>query len=170
MAQSALSCKNTVTASGSSGAHSRGGGELEAGAHPHSTAHHTPFSTHACFSSLPNSDHSSVMSPPVAAAAHTAEAVESLKLEPICPCFPHSPPHPALHCMPFPIPPVVASSRLPVSAAAHTAEAVESLKLEPIAQISGTVNLPGSKSLSNRLLLLAALAKVGWKGNVAKVT
>ncbi|CAI5514748.1 unnamed protein product [Closterium sp. Naga37s-1] len=54
---------------------------------------------------------------------------------------------------------VVASSRLPVSAAAHTAEAVESLKLEPIAQISGTVNLPGSKSLSNRLLLLAALAK-----------
>ncbi|CAI7925357.1 unnamed protein product [Closterium sp. NIES-54] len=144
---------------GSSGAHSRGGGELEAGAHPHSTAHHTPFSTHACFSSLPNSDHSSVMSPPVAAAAHTAEAVESLKLEPICPCFPHSPPHPALHCMPFPIPPVVASSRLPVSAAAHTAEAVESLKLEPIAQISGTVNLPGSKSLSNRLLLLAALAK-----------
>ncbi|CAI7789986.1 unnamed protein product [Closterium sp. NIES-53] len=104
-------------------------------------------------------DHSSVMSPPVAAAAHTAEAVESLKLEPICPCFPHSPPHPALHCMPFPIPPVVASSRLPVSAAAHTAEAVESLKLEPIAQISGTVNLPGSKSLSNRLLLLAALAK-----------
>ncbi|CAI5530456.1 unnamed protein product [Closterium sp. Naga37s-1] len=52
-----------------------------------------------------------------------------------------------------------ASARPPVAAAAHTAEAVESLKLEPIAQISGTVNLPGSKSLSNRLLLLAALAK-----------
>lgn len=33
------------------------------------------------------------------------------------------------------------------------------LKLDPIAKIDGEVNLPGSKSLSNRALLLAALAK-----------
>ncbi|WP_438863002.1 3-phosphoshikimate 1-carboxyvinyltransferase [Neptunicella sp.] len=36
---------------------------------------------------------------------------------------------------------------------------MESLKLEPISQVSGTVNVPGSKSLSNRALLLAALSK-----------
>jgi 3-phosphoshikimate 1-carboxyvinyltransferase len=35
---------------------------------------------------------------------------------------------------------------------------VEQLTLEPIKSVSGTVNLPGSKSLSNRALLLAALA------------
>jgi len=35
----------------------------------------------------------------------------------------------------------------------------ESLTLQPIARIDGTVNLPGSKSVSNRALLLAALAK-----------
>ncbi|GJP33774.1 hypothetical protein CLOM_g18287 [Closterium sp. NIES-68] len=52
-----------------------------------------------------------------------------------------------------------AAVRDPVAAAAHTAPAVESITLEPISRISGTVNLPGSKSLSNRLLLLAALAK-----------
>ncbi|MFC0180414.1 3-phosphoshikimate 1-carboxyvinyltransferase [Thorsellia kenyensis] len=34
----------------------------------------------------------------------------------------------------------------------------EFIKLEPIAHISGTINLPGSKSISNRALLLAALA------------
>eukprot|EP00178_Gracilaria_changii_P025233 TRINITY_DN776_c0_g1_i1.p1 TRINITY_DN776_c0_g1~~TRINITY_DN776_c0_g1_i1.p1 ORF type:complete len:487 (+),score=87.05 TRINITY_DN776_c0_g1_i1:272-1732(+) len=34
----------------------------------------------------------------------------------------------------------------------------ESLRLNPIKQISGTINLPGSKSLSNRVLLLSALA------------
>lgn len=35
----------------------------------------------------------------------------------------------------------------------------EQLTLEPINAVAGTVNLPGSKSLSNRALLLAALAK-----------
>lgn len=37
---------------------------------------------------------------------------------------------------------------------------VEEIVLQPIKDISGTVNLPGSKSLSNRILLLAALAEV----------
>jgi 3-phosphoshikimate 1-carboxyvinyltransferase len=36
---------------------------------------------------------------------------------------------------------------------------MEQLTLDPIAMIDGTVNLPGSKSVSNRALLLAALAK-----------
>lgn len=36
---------------------------------------------------------------------------------------------------------------------------MEQLKLSPISQVDGTVNVPGSKSLSNRALLLAALAK-----------
>lgn len=36
---------------------------------------------------------------------------------------------------------------------------VQSITLNPIAKVEGTVNLPGSKSLSNRALLLAALAK-----------
>jgi 3-phosphoshikimate 1-carboxyvinyltransferase len=36
---------------------------------------------------------------------------------------------------------------------------MDSLTLSPIATVNGTVNLPGSKSLSNRALLLAALAK-----------
>lgn len=36
---------------------------------------------------------------------------------------------------------------------------MESLTLQPIAKIDGQVNLPGSKSVSNRALLLAALAK-----------
>ncbi|MFT4926342.1 MAG: 3-phosphoshikimate 1-carboxyvinyltransferase [Phenylobacterium sp.] len=36
---------------------------------------------------------------------------------------------------------------------------IEQLTLEPINGVAGTVNLPGSKSLSNRALLLAALAK-----------
>lgn len=35
----------------------------------------------------------------------------------------------------------------------------DSLTLKPIALVDGTVNLPGSKSVSNRALLLAALAK-----------
>ncbi|MBC7002501.1 3-phosphoshikimate 1-carboxyvinyltransferase [Photobacterium sp. BZF1] len=35
---------------------------------------------------------------------------------------------------------------------------MESLTLQPISKINGTVNLPGSKSVSNRALLLAALA------------
>jgi 5-enolpyruvylshikimate-3-phosphate synthase len=37
--------------------------------------------------------------------------------------------------------------------------AVEQLTVQPIKTISGTVKLPGSKSLSNRILLLAALAE-----------
>ena len=36
---------------------------------------------------------------------------------------------------------------------------MEKLVLQPINRISGTVNVPGSKSLSNRALLLAALAE-----------
>jgi len=36
---------------------------------------------------------------------------------------------------------------------------MDSLTLHPINSVNGTVNLPGSKSLSNRALLLAALAK-----------
>ncbi|MGL5119581.1 MAG: 3-phosphoshikimate 1-carboxyvinyltransferase, partial [Plesiomonas shigelloides] len=36
---------------------------------------------------------------------------------------------------------------------------MESLTLQPIQRVSGTVNLPGSKSVSNRALLLAALAR-----------
>jgi 3-phosphoshikimate 1-carboxyvinyltransferase len=36
---------------------------------------------------------------------------------------------------------------------------MEQLQLRPITQVAGDVNLPGSKSLSNRALLLAALAK-----------
>lgn len=37
--------------------------------------------------------------------------------------------------------------------------AAESITLDPIETISGRVRLPGSKSLSNRILLLAALSK-----------
>ena len=37
-------------------------------------------------------------------------------------------------------------------------EAVETLTVEPIKSLDGTVTLPGSKSLSNRCLLLAALS------------
>ena len=36
---------------------------------------------------------------------------------------------------------------------------LESLTLQPIAKFGGTINLPGSKSVSNRALLLAAMAK-----------
>ena len=35
---------------------------------------------------------------------------------------------------------------------------MEQLRLEPISRVNGSVTLPGSKSLSNRILLLAALA------------
>ena len=34
--------------------------------------------------------------------------------------------------------------------------------LQPIKEISGTIKLPGSKSLSNRILLLAALSEVNF--------
>uniref|UniRef100_A0A383V5Z1 3-phosphoshikimate 1-carboxyvinyltransferase n=1 Tax=Tetradesmus obliquus TaxID=3088 RepID=A0A383V5Z1_TETOB len=46
-----------------------------------------------------------------------------------------------------------------VVAAAAAAEKLEQLTVQPIKTISGTVKLPGSKSLSNRILLLAALAE-----------
>ena len=36
---------------------------------------------------------------------------------------------------------------------------MEQLRLEPISRVNGSVTLPGSKSLSNRILLLAALAQ-----------
>ena len=36
---------------------------------------------------------------------------------------------------------------------------MESLEIAPVQRIEGTVKLPGSKSLSNRILLLAALAE-----------
>ena len=36
---------------------------------------------------------------------------------------------------------------------------MEQITLAPINTVEGTINLPGSKSLSNRALLLAALAK-----------
>ena len=36
---------------------------------------------------------------------------------------------------------------------------MEHIKLEKVSDIRGSVNLPGSKSLSNRALLLAALAR-----------
>ena len=36
---------------------------------------------------------------------------------------------------------------------------METLRLEPVRHAAGTVRLPGSKSISNRVLLLAALAK-----------
>lgn len=44
-------------------------------------------------------------------------------------------------------------------AAADRTSTVPEIVLQPIKEISGTVKLPGSKSLSNRILLLAALAE-----------
>ena len=43
---------------------------------------------------------------------------------------------------------------------------MNSLRLEPISSVAGVVNLPGSKSVSNRALLLAALAGLArvWLG------
>ena len=49
------------------------------------------------------------------------------------------------------------AARAPPRASATAAE--ESLTLSPIGRISGEVELPGSKSLSNRVLLLAALSE-----------
>jgi len=45
------------------------------------------------------------------------------------------------------------------SPAAKKPKRLESLKLDPIHRITGTITLPGSKSLSNRALLLAALSR-----------
>jgi 3-phosphoshikimate 1-carboxyvinyltransferase len=36
---------------------------------------------------------------------------------------------------------------------------MHALTLQPIAEVDGVINLPGSKSVSNRVLLLAALAE-----------
>jgi len=36
---------------------------------------------------------------------------------------------------------------------------VKFLDLDPIARVAGTVKMPGSKSISNRVLLLAALSR-----------
>ncbi|CAI8600762.1 unnamed protein product [Vicia faba] len=44
-------------------------------------------------------------------------------------------------------------------AAAEKPSTVPEIVLEPISEISGTITLPGSKSLSNRILLLAALSE-----------
>ena len=52
-----------------------------------------------------------------------------------------------------------AGSRRPAAAVVAAATAVESLTLQPVRVIEGHVKLPGSKSLSNRILLLAALAE-----------
>lgn len=44
--------------------------------------------------------------------------------------------------------------------ASAVAEKVNEITLDPIKTISGKIKLPGSKSLSNRTLLLAALSEV----------
>ncbi|CAH9127263.1 unnamed protein product [Cuscuta epithymum] len=49
--------------------------------------------------------------------------------------------------------------RASVATAEKISKAPEEIVLEPIKDISGTVKLPGSKSLSNRILLLAALSQ-----------
>ncbi|CAN7116104.1 unnamed protein product [Brassica rapa subsp. narinosa] len=46
-----------------------------------------------------------------------------------------------------------------VMASVSTAEKASEIVLQPIRQISGLIKLPGSKSLSNRILLLAALSE-----------
>lgn len=54
----------------------------------------------------------------------------------------------------------VGSRRRSVAAPAAVAPAaVEELTIQPVRVIEGHVKLPGSKSLSNRILLLAALAE-----------
>jgi 3-phosphoshikimate 1-carboxyvinyltransferase len=54
---------------------------------------------------------------------------------------------------------VVVASASSSSVAAPAAKA-EEIVLQPIREISGAVQLPGSKSLSNRILLLSALSEV----------
>lgn len=55
--------------------------------------------------------------------------------------------------------PLRASASPPSRSARAAAE--QQLTLQPVGEISGTVTLPGSKSLSNRVLLLSALAEDG---------
>lgn len=47
-----------------------------------------------------------------------------------------------------------------IATTSEKASAVSEIVLQPIKEISGTMKLPGSKSLSNRILLLAALSEV----------
>ncbi|XP_019151672.1 PREDICTED: 3-phosphoshikimate 1-carboxyvinyltransferase 2-like [Ipomoea nil] len=60
---------------------------------------------------------------------------------------------------------IFTATRLPLQVRASVAttkkpsKAPEEIVLQPIKEISGTVKLPGSKSLSNRILLLAALSQ-----------
>ncbi|XP_055810912.1 3-phosphoshikimate 1-carboxyvinyltransferase 2 [Solanum dulcamara] len=51
------------------------------------------------------------------------------------------------------------SSSFRISASVSTTQKPSEIVLQPIKEISGTVKLPGSKSLSNRILLLAALSE-----------
>ncbi|XP_019258529.1 PREDICTED: 3-phosphoshikimate 1-carboxyvinyltransferase 1, chloroplastic-like [Nicotiana attenuata] len=53
----------------------------------------------------------------------------------------------------------VAKSPFRICASVATAQKPTEIVLQPIKDISGTVKLPGSKSLSNRILLLAALSE-----------
>lgn len=48
-------------------------------------------------------------------------------------------------------------------AAAEKPSTAPEIVLEPISEISGSITLPGSKSLSNRILLLAALSEVKFR-------
>ena len=52
------------------------------------------------------------------------------------------------------------------AAVAEKVANVEEITLEPIKTISGKIKLPGSKSLSNRTLLLAALSEV-WLDEIS---
>nr|UAJ49739.1 5-enolpyruvylshikimate-3 phosphate synthase [Amaranthus palmeri] len=54
---------------------------------------------------------------------------------------------------------IVPKIQASVAAAAEKPSSVPEIVLQPIKEISGTVQLPGSKSLSNRILLLAALSE-----------
>lgn len=52
-----------------------------------------------------------------------------------------------------------AAERLGLTPRVCTPEAPEQLVIQPVRRIEGHIKLPGSKSLSNRVLLLAALAE-----------
>jgi hypothetical protein len=61
-------------------------------------------------------------------------------------------------------------ARFARAAVAEKVASVEEITLEPIKTISGKIKLPGSKSLSNRTLLLAALAEVMNGSSSTKVS
>lgn len=54
---------------------------------------------------------------------------------------------------------VESAVRASVAAAAEKLSSASEIVLEPIKEISGTIQLPGSKSLSHRILLLSALSE-----------